>query len=222
MKNDIPTLKQLLINEIPPGFSRALYDRIWDIYPESFTAMFTDPLLGDEQANYVLGYYRRGLAETVFMNTAAEFGLSTKLVQPENGGCKHVYVSTGRFGFTMFHVPSRAGFPKHSDCREQSSKINAHIQQQSLFPIDSRPDKETIYGVFVHTEHIGKKDAFNSLSVGFPNPKFSDWVEEPIDIQDLIDIQQKRFQDQEDVYAESQHTDPVWKKTHKSEKEGEQ
>ena len=56
--------------------------------------MLNDPALGEDQANYVFGYYRRGRAETVLMNTAAEHGLKVKMVQPENGGCKHVYVTT--------------------------------------------------------------------------------------------------------------------------------
>lgn len=211
MSSLTPTLKQLLIADLPPGFVRALLERIENIYPESYTSMFNNPSLCDEQAKYVLGHYRRGLAETVLMNTAAEHGLKVRLKQPENGGCKHVYVTAGRFGFVMCHVPTSGGLPKPSDSREQSSKINEHISQGNLFPVDSEPSDEEFYGVFVHTEQTGKKDIFKSLCIGFPTPEFDDWIEEPIDLQDIIDIQQRLFQNQEDAHAQIQKPEPMWK-----------
>ena len=213
MNTNAPTLKQLLLADLPPGFVRALFERIENIYPKSYTSMFNDSSLGDEQANYVLGYYRRGLGEAVFINTAVEHGLKVKMVQPENGGCKHVYVTAGRFGFTMCHVSTSGGFPKPSDSREQSSKINEHISQIDLFPVVSEPKKEEFYGVFVHTEQTGKKDIFKSLCIGFPNPEFDDWVEDPIDLQDIIDIQQRLFQAHEDLHEQIQKSDPAWKKS---------
>lgn len=212
MNRPSPTLKQLLIHDLPPAFVRVLLERIENIYPDSHAAMFNDPSLGEDQAKYVLGYYRRGLGETVLMNTAAEHGLSVKLIQPENGGCKHVYVSAGRFAFTMCHVETSGGFPKYSECREQSSKINEHISQIELFPSVSEPVDEEFYGVLVHTEQTRDKSSFKSLFMGFPNPEFNDWVDEPINLLDILDIQQRLFQNQEeDVHAAIQNTVPTWK-----------
>lgn len=208
-----PTLKQLLIHDLPPGFVRALLERIENIYPESHAAMFNDPSLGEEQAKYVLGYYRRALAETELTNTAVEHGLNVKLIQPENGGCKHVYVSAGRFGFTICHVETSGGFPKYSDSREQSAKINEHISQIELFPVVSEQaaDEAFFNGVLVHTEQPGRKDAFKSLHIGFPTPEFDNWVDEPINLQDILDIQQRLFQSHEDIHAAIQDTTPTWK-----------
>jgi hypothetical protein len=211
MNRPSPTLKQLLIHDLPPAFVRVLLERIENIYPDSHAAMFNDPSLGEDQAKYVLGYYRRGLGETVLMNTAAEHGLKVKLIQPENGGCKHVYVSAGRFAFTMCHVETSAGFPKFSDCREQSSKINEHISQIELFPIVSEPVEEEFYGVLVHTEQTRDKATFKSLFIGFPTPEFDDWVDEPINLLDILDIQQRLFQNHEDMRAAIQNTTPTWK-----------
>lgn len=213
MNSQPPTLKQLLIQDLPPGFVRALLERIENIYPESHANMFNDPLLGEEQAKYALGYYRRALAETVLTNAAVEHGLNVKLIQPESGGCKHVYVSAGRFGFTICHVETSGGFPKYSDSREQSAKINEHISQIELFPVvsDQVTGGEIFNGVLVHTEKPGSKDAFKSLHIGFPTPKFDAWVDEPINLQDILNIQQRLFQRHEDIHAAIQNTTPTWK-----------
>lgn len=209
------TLKQQVIKEIPPGFIRALYERVGYVYPTSHAKISNDPLLGEEQANYVLGHYRRGLAEKIFWDTGFEYGLAVECMQPDNGGCKHVRVSSENFKFSMCHVSTCGGFPKHSDSREQSSKINDHLQQQFMFPFESEVESanQPFYGIFVHTEITKKKDIFNSLHLGFPNTDFNGWVDEPIDIRDLIDIQQRLFQDRDDVYAEVQNDNPVWKYT---------
>lgn len=206
-----PLLKQLLIDDLPPAFIRVLLERIEQIYPESYMSMLNNPSLGEEQANYVLGYYRRALGESVLQNTAAEHGLSIQLVQPDNGGCKHIYISTEKFGFSMCHVSKSGGFPKHSDSREQSSKINEHLSQGSLFPIESTTNNQKFYGVLVHTEHSGKKDSFQSLCVGFPNRDFDDWIEEPINLHDLMDIQHRLFKNHDDLHAQIQNPTPVWK-----------
>lgn len=216
MNNPVPTLKQLIVHDLQPAFVRVLLERIENIYPESHAATFNDPSLGEEQAIYVRGHYRRGLGETVLMTAAAEHGLKVKLVQPANGGCKHVYVVAGRFGLTMCHVEKPAGFPKFSEYREQSSKINEHISQIQLFPVASEPVDEEFYGVLVHAEKISDngyrdKSAFGSLFLGFPNPEFDDWIDEPINLLDIRDIQQRLFQKQEDLRAAIQKTEPTWK-----------
>jgi hypothetical protein len=209
--NPAPALKQLLIHDLPPGFVRALLERVANIYPDSYAAMFNDPSLGSDQAKYALGYYRRAQAETVLMNTAAEHGLEVKSIQPESGGVKQIYVSVGRFGFTMCHVDTAAGFPKFSDTREQSSKINEHISQIELFPVDTNPSNDEYFGVLVHTEQNRSKDAFGSLYLGFPNPDFTDWIDDPINFLDILDIQQRLFQSPNDLHATLQDTTPVWK-----------
>lgn len=78
MSTEEMTLKQLLIQDLNPEFVNALLQRMQSLYPETHAAMTNDPNLGEEQANYVLGHYRRGSAETILMRTAAEFGLTPK------------------------------------------------------------------------------------------------------------------------------------------------
>lgn len=206
-----PTLKELLTTELPPGFVATIFERIKLIYPHSYASVINDPALSDEQAKYVLGYYRRGIAETVFMNAAAEHGLLIDEVQPETGGCTHVRVSTENFSFVMCHVQSPGGFPKHSDNREQASKINLHLSQTELFPLQVEPSSNVLYGVFVHTEQPGNKGQFNSLCVGFPDSNFKDWIEEPIDMQEILDLQKRLFQEEEDLQEQVQKVVPILK-----------
>ena len=68
------------------------------------------------------------------------------------------------------------------------------------------------YGVFVHTNSMGQKDVFGHIHVGFPDTDFNDWLEDPIDFQDIIDLQQQLFQEKEDLHAQIQQPVPVFKK----------
>lgn len=205
------TLSQMLADTLPPGFISSLLDRLSGVYSDSHSAMINDPALGDNQARYVLGYYRRGACETVFERTAAEFGLIAKEISPETGGCSHIQVSNDTFDFSMCHVQANAGFPKHSDNREQSSQINSHMPQGDLFPINVSPTDCKLYGVFVHTEQLGNKAQFQSVCIGFPNTNFDDWIYEPIDLRDIQDIQIRQYQENIDSHATIQNSDPKWK-----------
>lgn len=221
MKQDRRTLKELLVTELPPGFTRSLHARMEQIYPETYASVFNDPDLGEEQANYLLGYYRRANAETILMRTAAEHGLFVKTIQPDSGGCKCIYIASGMFGFTMCHVTTAGGFPQFSDTREQSAKINEYVAQGDLFiQEDPNGNQKKIYGIFVHTEQPGNKDSFKSLHIGFPTPEFDDWLEEPIDVRDIVDIQERRFRKEKDLHEQIQNPKPVWKKNNKKVKSG--
>ncbi len=206
--NVTPTLRQLLINELPHGFVRSLIDKIPGIYKESYESVTNDPNLGEEQAKYVMGFYRRGAAETLLQRLSSEHGLKVNLIQPENGGCKHVRVSIGRFGAVMCHVQTRAGFPSLSDNRVQASSINELLSQSTLFPIESSPKNEEIFAVFVHTEQTNKKDSFGSIHIGFPNHKFDSWIEEPIDLMEILNEQEQIIQSGDDRYGKSQDAEP--------------
>ena len=205
------SLKQQLVKDLNPKFVEALIERTKEIYPKSFDAVDEDPNLADEQARYVLGYLRRGYAETVLLRTAVEFGMKPKLVQPEGGGCKHVYVSSGMFGLVMCHVPSPDAFPKHSSTREQSSQVNEFISQLTLLPEAIAPEPEEFYGIIIHSECLGQKKLFGSIKIGFPNTDFEGWEEEPICLQEICQIQQKLIGPTYDLQAQIQNPQPKWK-----------
>ncbi|GAB6142296.1 hypothetical protein JCM14076_30250 [Methylosoma difficile] len=204
-----PTLRQLLANELPHGFVRDLLNKMPLVYKDSYETVKNDPNLGEEQANYVMGYYRRGASETLLQRLSAEHGLKLNIVQPENGGCKHIRVRMGRFAFVMCHVQSRAGFPSFSENRVQASSINEFLSQSDLFVIESSPKNEELFGVLVHTEQTNKKDTFDSIHIGFPNHKFDSWIEEPIDLMDILD--QQAIQNSKDLSRQSQDAEPTLK-----------
>lgn len=188
----MPTLKQLLINDLPAGFVCEVIDRLPTIYKDSFLAVTNDSNLGDEQAKYVMGYLRRGYAEALLERAAVNHGLKSEMVQPGNGGCKHIKVSVGKFSIVTCHVQARAGFPTSSENRVQASSINEFLSQMSLFPIDSNPEIGKFFAILVHTEvSSNRKDSFGSVYIGFPNHDFSNWIEEPIDLMEIRDLQIK-------------------------------
>ena len=86
MKSRNQTLKEMLIENIPPEFVKELIDYMEHIYADSYAAMVNDPELGEEQAKNVIGHYRRGRSETHLQRAAIKHGLKHESVQPEGGG----------------------------------------------------------------------------------------------------------------------------------------
>jgi hypothetical protein len=190
------TLEQLLAVDLPPLFVRELLDTAPNLY------------YGTAEADYLLGHVRRALFETKVRNLGVEHGLTVTMESPEKGGCQHVRLSVGRFTFTVCHVAAYDGFPVHSESREQYSEINQHLAQGQLFPVESQPKSEQIYGVIVHA---GIRDDFRGISIGFPNNKFTDWVQRPTDLRNIADMQM--YQPQQDTRKQIQSTEPKWKST---------
>ena len=213
MKSSNQTLKEMLIDNLPPDFVKELIERTESIYADSYAAMVNDPELGEEQAKYVLGHYRRGRSETLLQRAAINHGLKHESVQPEGGGCTHISVYVGPFELVMCHVPSRDAFPQHSDDRKQSSKVNQCIAQMSLIFEPVIPEKGEFYGIIIHAEVSGKKDQFGSIQIGFPNHEGIGWEEEPICLIEVSEIQAKKYQKQENIQGQVQvqEAKPKWK-----------
>ncbi len=210
------SLKELIAQQLPPGFVKGLIDGIGNIYPMSCQTMASDTNLGEEQASYTLGYYRRGCAETLFSRMAAQYGMRQASVQPENGGCTHVCVSVGDFSLVLCHVQGINTFPQHSDNREQSAKINEHLSQGDMFPNElkeasSENKRKRIFGVIIHSENGSAKDALGSIKIGFPNPDFDAWIEEPICLVEISDLQDRKYQKTTDLQAQVQEAMPKWR-----------
>ncbi|EAQ95771.1 hypothetical protein, partial [Congregibacter litoralis] len=123
------TLKQLLIDHLPPSFVCELIDRMPGLYMSSHGVLQQDPDLDKSEAQYCLGYYRRGQAETLLRRLARKHGVTFKEVQPAGGGPSHVALLAGPFELVMCHVGSRGAFPKYSLERESASKANEYIDQ---------------------------------------------------------------------------------------------
>lgn len=211
MSSQHQTLKQMLIEDLVPGFVNELILGMEPIYPDSYAAMMQDPNLGDEQAKTALGHFRRARAETLLYRAAGNHGLKPIDVQPKNGGCSHVGFTAGRFELVMCHVTSRDAFPKHSIDREQSAQVNQCLSQLSLLNEPVMPLRGEFFGIITHTEIAGRKDQFGSIKIGFPNHQFDGWVEEPICLQEIRDIQSRMFQKEIDLQAQIQNPKPAWK-----------
>lgn len=182
------SLKELVAYDLPSGFLGDLYNHLGIVYKQAYEEVYANSAYEESEAEYLLGHYRRCLCEAKFRNIAEQRGIEIEMMQSGNGGCKHVQIICGRFRFALCHVQSKGAFPRHSYAREQYSKINEHIAQRSLFPVESTPGKSDIFGVIVHTEE-NRKDNFGFAGIGFPDETFSNWVDQPIDIQDIIDCQ---------------------------------
>ena len=223
VNKQILKLDDLLADDLPPDFVRALLDRTPDVYKSAYDAVHNNPDLGTDEADYVLGHERRGEFETMLRNTAVEHGLTVQMERSRDEedrehGCKHVGVFAGRFHFTACHVISPNAFPRHSQGREQYSKINEHAAQGNLFPVPSYPKDTNLYGVIVHTEQHGRKDKLRSIAIGFPNSEFNGWIQRPSYLSDILTIQQPRYQKIRDLQSVVQKDSPMWKGSDANEK----
>jgi len=207
-------LKQLLIMELPPAFVQQLLVELGKIYLHSYNNLHNDEHLGECEADYNLGHYRRSLCETVFRRLAITSNLKSSDISPQNGGWSHVQVETEKFKLDICHVQSPNAFPKPSDTRQQNSEINHHIGQQVLFAeeSDNINNNEKFYGIVVHTESRGEKNNFRYAGIGFPNEDFSEWAAEPIDLSEIMDLQSLLLKKPNDMQEQIQQPKPKWKR----------
>jgi hypothetical protein len=141
---------------------------------------------------------------------------------PNSGGCEHVQIMCGRFRLIACHVQSPGAFPQHSDCREQYAGINEHISQADWLAVPSEPGEEALFGVLTHTSERRDQSLFRCAQIGFPDPSFSAWVEQPVDLLDLRDMQVAAYQLPDDLQGHIQDATPKWKKKHDAERGTEQ
>ena len=139
-----------------------------NLYRDAHDTVYNNPVIGKPEADYLLGHQRRALFEAATRNLGVEHGLKVGMEQPEKGGCEHVKIIVGPFGLTASHIAWPAGFPRISRSREQYASINEHLSQNQLFPIESDPRDEQIYGVIVHTEIPGRRMNYTRCQSGFP------------------------------------------------------
>ena len=210
------SLKEMLAVDLPPEFVCTLLERAPAVYREAYAAVWYNPDLGKREAQYLLGHQRRALFEATFRESARLHGLpfSMKRTTDERGhahGCYHVRVIVGRFAFTQCHVQSPGAFPKSSRSREQYSQINEHAAQVLLFPTDSIPREEELYGIIIHTKHRDNKREIQSLAVGFPNSEFTAWIQEPIPLAEIEALQAASIRKVIDLQPAIERARPRWK-----------
>ncbi len=213
------SLKKMLALDVPSGFLTNITKQLSLIYPNAFAEVYNNSELGKPEAEYLLGHQRRAMCESAFRNIALKHYLSVEMKRSEKGWCQHVQITTGRIRMALCHVQSAGAFPKFSTSREQYSKINQHIDQFQLFPVDSTPLESEIFGILVHTE-AQKKDQFGYAGIGFPNENFTEWATKPIDIWDVIDIQTDLAKQVVEVDLSEEAT-PLFKNKIKPKEEGE-
>lgn len=210
------SLKLLLANDLPPGFVRALRPRAEAVYRDAHDAVYRNAMLGDAEAEYLLGHQRRAMFETRLRDTAVEHGLTVVMERSRDEygrqqGCKFVRVVAGSFSLTACHVPSPGAFPRHSRTREQYSKINEHADQLSLLPGESSPKDAELYGVIVHSAEYGNKDQLQSISIGFPTRDYDGWLQKPYDLTEIEAIQHAIYRRRDDLQGAIQKPTPRWR-----------
>ena len=210
------TLKDMLAADLPLAFVRTLLGRASAVYREAHAAVQRNPDLGEPESQYLLGHQRRAHFEAMLRESAVLHRLPFSMERPKDDqgyshGFYHVRVTVGRFAFTECHVQSPGAFPKFSRSREQYSQINEHAAQGNLFPVCSNPKEAELYGIIVHTERRNRKSEIQSLSIGFPDPEFKAWIQNPVSLYDIEKLQTALLHEVGEVEARTQDPRPRWK-----------
>ncbi|MEO0437314.1 MAG: hypothetical protein AAF098_10435 [Pseudomonadota bacterium] len=214
-------LTDMLAADLPSRFIAKLLSELPIIYAEAFARAYDDPSWGKREGDYMLGHTRRSLYEQASRAAAEASGIRVQQHIPKRGNVSHVRVLAGRFVLVGSHVATPGGFPVHSDCRKQFAEINQHLEQGDLFTIESKPGEHSLYAFITHTSVPGAPNQFRSAQVGFPNTSFDGWLQDPIDLRDILDAQTQLENSIDQNTLQSTVPMPVWKSNIKRAGEGE-
>lgn len=208
------SLREILIADVPPAFvARVLNDAQW-VYKEARAHVKNDPLLGEAERAYMEPHYRRALFERKMMDAGLDSGLVATPERVTSGAATYNLVRAGRLLLTCSKTPSRNVVTRACVFREQFADVNEHIDQQQLFPVNSTPGDASLYCIIIHGQSIEKPGELGYCCFAFPQKKRDDkwvWAQEPVDLADIRDYQQTRYQKRADERAEIQVVEPKLK-----------
>ena len=191
-----------------------------EMYESCWQKISSDADLNQRPAEYLLGYYRRSLAETVIERIAPVHGIKVRRHCPRRGGTDHCRIWLGAFQLQVCHVSSPDGFPKGSLDRAEASKDNDdYISQMDMLKEVTPPADNSLFGVIIHSNLGAQKDVLGSIKIGFPNSDNTSWVEAPICLREVLDIHRMKANRTENPQETAHKDEVVWKKKPTKDKE---
>lgn len=205
------SLREILITDIPPAFiGRIFKDASW-VYKEAHARVENDPLLGDAERAYMEPHHRRALFERKMMEAALDSGLKATTERVTSGAAQYNLVRAGRLLLTCSRTTTRKVAPRTCAFREQYSGVNEHIDQLQLFSVPSTPGAASLYCIVTHGPSTEKPGELGFCCFAFPTQDGKTWAQAPIDLADIRDYQQERYQKRADARAEIQEVEPKLK-----------
>lgn len=204
------SLRDYLVADVPPAFvTRVLAAADW-VYKEAHAHVVNNSLLGDAERAYLEPHYRRALFERQMMDAALDSGLQAQTERVTSGAAQYNVVRAGRLVLTCSKTSSRYVVPRACSFRGQYSDINEHVDQRQLFSVPSNPGVASLYGIIIHGS-AAKPGELGYCCFGFPTQDFEKWLQDPIDLADIRDYQQQRYQKSDDDRAQIQPIEPKLK-----------
>ncbi len=208
------SLREILIADIPPAFvTRVLKDAEW-VYKEARAHVENDPLLDDAQRAYLEPHYRRSLFEVRMKDAGLDTSLVATTEHVTSGAATYNMVRAGRLLLTCSKTAGRNVVPRACEFRDQYADVNEHIDQTQLFAVDSNPGAASLYCIIIHGPSDINPGELGYCCFAFPKKTQDEkwvWAQEPIDLADIRDYQQTRYQKQADERAVIQDVEPKLK-----------
>lgn len=205
------SLRNILLTDIPPAFVKRLINDAGWVYKEARARVENDPLLGDPERAYLEPHIRRALFERKLVEAGLDTGMVATTECVTSGSAQYNLVRAGRLLLTCSKTTSRKVVPRSCAFRGQYSYINEHIAQRQLFPVPSMPSQASLYCIIIHGPSLETPGELGYCCFAFPSHEGEKWVQEPIDLLDIRDYQQTRYQKNLDDRAQIQTVEPKLK-----------
>ncbi|GGA80009.1 hypothetical protein GCM10011521_17820 [Arenimonas soli] len=205
------SLREILVTDVPPAFVTRLLSAAEWVYKEAHDTIKNNTMLGEAERAYLEPHYRRALFERKMLEVALDSGLKAVSEQVASGAAKYNLVRVGRLLLTCSKTSGRYVVPRACSFRGQYSDINEHIDQGQLFPVQSAPQEASLYCIVTHGPSTKNPGTLGYCCFGFPAMDMEKWAQQPIDLADIRDYQQQRYQKADDDRAQIQQVEPKLK-----------
>ena len=183
------SLRTLLATDLPDAFVSELINVANWIYRDTHEAIALDSNYDAPEKEYLLPHTRRAIMESKMRELANKHNVQVTIEENSAKNTKYSLIRCGRFALTISKAPGESQLPSKCNFRKQYAEINQHIKQLSLFPLPSNPQDSSIYGIIIHGHDLNDQSKLAFLRIGFPEHEKRGWVEDPIDLLEIMELQ---------------------------------
>jgi len=190
MSDSVETLIEMLIDDVPLRFVKAVIERTPLVYKEAYSRSYEEPAWDEPEAQYIIGHNRRVVFEKMYRTEAINAGLAVD-VQSNGRNCSYTLVRSGRFILTASHVQNQSEVTKPALFREQFAGINKLLTNPLLPFLELDPLQlsraDNVYAIVLHGCESRNPQNVGFMRLAFPSADSEAYVANLC----LFELQQK-------------------------------
>lgn len=179
--NDFSPLIRWLTADLPVGFLQDLLRIAPQVYAESWTRTYGDPLFGRKspEAHDLIGHERNALFQSRLPAIAAAHHLSCVATLNPRRTSNYRLVRAGHFILTASAVRSQKDHPRLAVFRKRNAGINRLLAQRVLafMPLaEIQSEQPGTNGIILHGPDSRNPRECGFVMIGIPSPTLKRWV----------------------------------------------